>query len=89
MLRGEVRFWFFARSAKSVAIAGSFNRWNPESGRLSGPDKKGLWNITLPLSEGRYEYRFVVNDSEWVLDPSVPSVDDGLGGKNSILVISQ
>ena len=89
MLRGGVRFWFFAHSAKSVAIAGSFNRWNPESGRLSGPDKKGLWEITLPLPEGRYEYRFVVNDSEWVLDPSVPSVDDGLGGKNSILVISQ
>ena len=89
VLRDGVRFLFFARSAKSVAIAGSFNRWNPESGRLSGPDKKGLWNITLPLSEGRYEYRFVVNDSEWVLDPSAPSVDDGLGGKNSILVISQ
>ena len=88
VLRNGVRFLFFAPAAKSVAIAGGFNHWDPENGRLAGPDKKDVWNITLPLSEGRYEYRFVINDSEWVLDPSVPSVDDGLGGKNSILIIS-
>jgi 1,4-alpha-glucan branching enzyme len=88
VLSNGIRFSFFAPSAKSVAIAGSFNRWNPENDKLTGPDKKGVWRITLPLSEGRYEYRFIINDSEWVLDPSIPSVDDGLGGENSILIIS-
>ncbi len=82
-----VRFYFSAPAAKSVSIAGSFNHWNPDHDRLVGPSKEGVWSIILPLSSGRYEYRFIVNGKEWVLDPSVPSVDDGLGGKNSVLFI--
>ncbi len=84
---GGVRFSFLAPSAKSVAIAGSFNRWDPGHDRLAGPDRNGIWTILLPLSQGRYEYRFVINNSEWVLDPSAPSVDDGLGEKNSIVIV--
>ena len=82
-----VRFSFFAPSATSVAIAGSFNRWDPEHDQLRGPDGKGTWTILLPLSEGRYEYRFVVDKREWVLDPSMPTMDDGLGEKNSIITV--
>ncbi len=85
---GGVRFSFLAPSAKSVAISGSFNRWDPDKDRLTGPDWKGIWTILLPLSPGRYEYRFVINNSEWVLDPFMPSVDDGLGDKNSLVIVS-
>lgn len=82
-----VRFSYSAPAAKSVSIAGSFNHWNPDHDRLRGPSEEGIWTIVLPLSPGRYEYRFVVNGKEWVLDPSVPSVDDGLGDKNSVLFV--
>jgi 1,4-alpha-glucan branching enzyme len=84
---GGVRFSFLAPLAKSVAIAGSFNRWDPGQDRLTGPDRSGIWTILLPLSQGQYEYRFVINNSEWVLDPSAPSVDDGLGEKNSVVIV--
>jgi 1,4-alpha-glucan branching enzyme len=82
-----VRFSFYAPSAKSVTIAGGFNRWNPEQHRLTGPDKNGIWTIFLPLSMGRYEYHFVIDRTEWVLDPAAPSVDDGLDGKNSLVIV--
>ncbi len=82
-----VQFFYSAPTTKSVSIAGSFNHWNPDRTKLTGPSKEGVWTIVLPLSAGRYEYRFVVNGKEWVLDPSVPSVDDGLGDKNSILFV--
>lgn len=82
-----VRFSFPAPLAESVAVAGSFNHWDPGRDRLAGPDRNGTWTVLLPLSQGRYEYRFVVNNSEWVLDPSAPSVDDGLGEKNSIIIV--
>ena len=82
-----VHFSFLAPTATSVSVAGSFNRWDPGRDRLTGPDRKGTWTIRLPLSEGRYEYKFVVNNSEWVLDPSAPSVDDGLGDKNSLAIV--
>jgi 1,4-alpha-glucan branching enzyme len=86
-LSDGVRFYFHAPDAKSVAIAGSFNQWDQNLNHLTGPDKKGTWTITLPLSPGRVEYRFIINNSEWVLDPAAPSIDDGLDGKNSFVIV--
>jgi 1,4-alpha-glucan branching enzyme len=88
VLSDGVRFNFHAPDAKSVAIAGSFNQWDQKLNHLAGPDKKGVWTITVPLPPGRIEYRFVINDSEWVLDPAAPSIDDGLEGKNSFVIVS-
>lgn len=82
-----VSFSFYAPKARSVAIAGSFNSWDIHKNRLSGPDKNGLWNIFLPLTEGRYEYLFVVNEKDWQPDPAVPQVDDGFGRRNSVLQV--
>jgi len=82
-----IRFSYSAPAAKSVSIAGSFNHWNPDRAMLTGPSKEGVWTIVLPLSAGRYEYRFVVNGKKWVSDPTVPSVDDGMGDKNSVLFV--
>ncbi len=87
LTKGGVRFAFSAPKAKSVAIAGSFNAWSKSKDRLSGPDENGVWHIVIPLSEGRYEYLFLVDGITWQTDPSVPAVDDGFGGKNSVLVI--
>ena len=87
VVRDGVIFSFFAPHAASVSIAGNFNHWNPAHDGLTGPSKEGIWTIVLPLSAGRYEYRYIVNGKDWVLDPSSPSVDDGLGGKNSVLVV--
>jgi len=86
-LDNGVRFSFLAPSASSVSIAGSFNHWDPQTNALTGPDRDGVWTTVLPLPPGRYEYRFVVNGKDWVLDPSVPSEDDGLGERNSLFVV--
>jgi 1,4-alpha-glucan branching enzyme len=84
-----VSFVFYAPKAASVAIAGNFNSWDIKKDSLSGPDKSGLWDIVLPLPEGRYEYLFVVNSKDWQTDPAVPEVDDGFGRKNSVLVVGK
>ena len=80
-----VKYSYRDPTALSLAVAGSFNQWNPTIHRMSGPDASGTWTILLPLQPGRYEYRFVVNGTSWVLDPSAPSVDDGMGDRNSIV----
>jgi 1,4-alpha-glucan branching enzyme len=87
VLHEGVRFSYSAPTAKSISIAGSFNRWNPDHDRLIGPDREGIWTIVLGLPPGRYEYRFVVDGKEWVLDPSVPWVDDGMGDRNSLFIV--
>lgn len=84
---GGVRFSVKAPGAKKVMIAGNFNEWDTEKDSLAGPDDEGLWNTTLPLSEGRYEYLFLVDGEKWMLDPDVPSADDGMGGRNSVLMV--
>ena len=89
MTREGVAFSLYAPEAKNVAIAGSFNAWDKHKDRLSGPDRKGIWSIVVPLHQGRYEYLFIVNGEKWQPDPSVPEVDDGFGGKNSVLLVPE
>jgi 1,4-alpha-glucan branching enzyme len=89
MTRDGVFFSFYAPAAKSVTIAGSFNAWDIRKDSLAGPDNNGVWTIVLSLSPGRYEYLFIVDGKDWQPDPSVPAVDDGFGGKNSVLLVPE
>jgi 1,4-alpha-glucan branching enzyme len=77
-----------APDARTVSVAGSFNHWDPNSHPLADPDKSGRWAATLPLPPGRYEYLFVIDGETWVPDPEAPSVDNGLGGRNSIVTVT-
>lgn len=76
---------------RSVVLAGSFNNW-------AGTVALGAWPLTLrgnrwvlkhELPAGRYEYKFVIDDTQWVTDPANPNrVNDGFGGQNSVLEFS-
>jgi 1,4-alpha-glucan branching enzyme len=88
MTKDGILFTFYAPTAKSIMISGSFNAWDIHKDRMAGPDKSGVWNIVITLPEGRYEYLFIV-DGNWLPDPSVPTVDDGFGGKNSVLFVPE
>ena len=74
--------------ARSVTIAGSFNNWSSSANPLSDPDGDGVWSAEIRLAPGTYQYKFVVNGSDWVIDPAnTKRVPDGLGGENSEIVI--
>ncbi len=82
-----VRFSFYSTKIERVCIAGDFNNWSMTADPLYDRERTGLWTILLPLSPGRYEYKFVVDGEKWIPDPGNPdSVDDGFGGKNSVLI---
>lgn len=89
IVKGGVRFLVKSPQANRVTIVGSFNHWNTDKDALSGPDDDGIWSIIIPLTDGRYEYLFLINNEKWLLDPAVPSIDDGLGGKNSVILIKR
>jgi 1,4-alpha-glucan branching enzyme len=57
------------QDAKQVWLTGNFNGWNP-SELLMHRTASG-WELPYVLSEGNYEYKFVV-DGEWIVDPSNP-----------------
>ncbi|MCA9250609.1 MAG: alpha/beta hydrolase-fold protein [Phycisphaerae bacterium] len=58
--------------AKQVFVAGTFNQWNPTAMPMHGPDANGRFNLDVPLPHGRYEYKFVVDGSEWFTDAGNP-----------------
>ena len=74
--------------AENIFIAGSFNDWNVSKNPLKQV-KKDIWEIVLPLDAGKYQYKFVV-DGNWITDAENPNtIDDGLGGKNSVVEVKK
>jgi len=81
-----ITFKLFAPLAQKVAVAGNFNNWDPNS-LLAKKDSNGNWTAKVNLSNGRYEYKFVV-DGNWIEDPnSKLRVPNPLGSQNSVLEI--
>ncbi|MBN1523034.1 MAG: isoamylase early set domain-containing protein [Spirochaetales bacterium] len=78
-----------APQAHSVAVVGDWNDWDPNAHQLADPDRDGVWEIKLELTKNNeYRYQFYIDGDKWVPDPkSNLQVDDGFGGKNSVLGI--
>jgi chromosome partitioning protein len=76
-----------APGARTVQIAGDFNNWTPEPCQPTDAEH-GVWTRLLPLSTGRYQYRFIV-DNNWCQDPDNPNVETcPFGGYNSVLSVA-
>lgn len=74
-------------SVRQVAVVGDFNNWSVRSHPLARA-ADGTWEGPAVLPPGRYQYKFFVNDKEWIADPAVKeTVADGYGGKSSILIV--
>jgi hypothetical protein len=84
-----VRLVLFAPAAQQVAVAGTFNHWDPAATPLVRTGASGVWTATLTLPAGQHQYAFVVDGARWVPDPAAPAVDDDFGGgrRNSVLAL--
>jgi serine protease AprX len=85
---GRLLFVFHDDDAKSVSVAGDFNRWS----QFATPLKRngsGLWSTEIVVpGTGRFEYKFIVNGQRWIEDPSNGmKAPDNYGGLNSVFVI--
>jgi hypothetical protein len=87
IINGKVLFSFKAPAdTKIVYLAGSFNSWS--SNKLAMKENGNLWTTELKLSDGVYQYKFVINGKDWKKDPNAYGyAPDGYGGKNSVLII--
>lgn len=84
------RFFFASKDpeTQNVSLVGDFNNWNTRThpmGRLS--DGRG-WELEVTLKPGRYRYKFLVNHTQWLPDPSAKEFEsDGFGGQCSAVVV--
>jgi 1,4-alpha-glucan branching enzyme len=85
--RQPVRFEFVHFSATNIAVAGTFNDWNPSTKALRAVGS-GHWMKDTLLAPGTYEYCLVV-DGQWLPDPSARlTVPNPFGGRNSVLIVA-
>lgn len=82
--KSEVTFVFDTETpAKTVQVVGTFNDWDPATGKMQ--KVKGQWRKRINLQPGRYEYKFVV-DGQWCNDPDASeAVTNEFGSENSVL----
>jgi len=78
----------FTGEARSVALAGDFNGWDPERHLLRDPDGDGVWTGLFPIPPGMHKYMFVVDGERWVTDPRAERyIDDGFGMRNALVSV--
>ena len=81
---GVVTLKVNARGARSVEVAGDFTNWSPialesESG--------GLWSVTLPIKQGKYQMNLRLDGGKWVVPPGLLPMPDEFGGSVGLLVV--
>ena len=83
-----VRFVIAMPAARSVALVGDFNGWNPVSTPLARDAAGRVWTISMPLPAGTYQYAFVVDGQVWVADPTATiTLKDEFGAPSSVLTV--
>ncbi len=88
--RKQITFYIHLPYAKlSVSLVASFNNWKTNEIVLK-PAKSNVWYVTIPvLSNGRYEYKFFVDNDYWVEDVANPwRVVNKYGGWNNVFEIN-
>ena len=87
---GGVAFSYRAPAATSVAVLGDFNGWSRDADPMA-KDSSGLWVCTRQLSPGMFQYKFLVDGSEYVLDPDNPATVENYNrtARNSVFVLTQ
>jgi len=83
-LAEPVTFRVQTPAARDVQVMGSFSAWRVPYPMRRAAD--GSWSVVLELQAGRYEYFYLV-DGRPTVNPSAPSVADGLGGRNNVLIV--
>lgn len=84
-----IEFAFYRPGAKSVHLAGDFNRWSDRHQALSR-DEHGWWRIRLRLSPAVYRFKYLVDGAIWEADFAAYGIEpDAMGGWHSLLCVGE
>jgi hypothetical protein len=81
-----IRFRIHAPGARSVALVGDFNGWDPVAQVLRSAGN-GWWELELPLPAGSHQYAYWIDGRTVTPPEAAVRVDDGFGGRNGLLRI--
>ena len=74
-------------AAQEMAVAGDFNGWSPEAGRMKRNEELGVFEACLAAGPGRHSYRLYV-DGRWMTDPyNARTEPNPFGESNSVVEV--
>lgn len=76
-------------SPEIVNLFGQFNGWNRKNLPMQDEVGDGVYQITVPLDPGRYEYKFFVDGKELIDQGNPVKVPNGMGDFNSVRIIEK
>jgi len=82
--------FLFRGNASTITVPGDANQWNPGAFPMTLLSGTNLWYRTEVFEpDARLDYKFVLNGSNWILDPLNPQQVSGGYGPNSELRMPQ
>lgn len=79
---------FDLANAKSVAVVGDFNGWDPAAAPMQRVGANGPWSTTLLARPGRHTYAFLVDGTTLMADPLAPrATSPDFGGDASVMMV--
>ncbi len=85
----KVTFEWPANGGRHAAVVGDFNGWQPDALPMKLRKKDGVFTAAAALPVGEtYQFRYLVDDQEWVTDPDADGVAPGpFGAANGVLAL--
>jgi enterochelin esterase family protein len=81
-------FIYRGSTSSGVSIPGDFNGWDPAVDRMTNIDSTDFYYRTKIFeTDARLDYKYVINGSQWILDPLNPNTVTGGFGPNSELAM--
>ncbi len=87
-IEGDTANFIYNGSANSVWIAGDFNGWGNDMWKCQRIEDTDFFYYSQILKQtARLDYKFVLNETNWILDPRNPNQVSGGFGPNSELAM--
>lgn len=86
-IEGDTANFIYYGEADSVKIAGDFNGWGGNWKCTQIPETNFFYFSQIFEQTARLDYKFIVNASNWILDPRNPNQVSGGYGPNSELAM--
>ncbi|HCY75844.1 MAG TPA: hypothetical protein DHV28_07965 [Ignavibacteriales bacterium] len=84
-ITGDSANFIYLGTASSIAVAGDFTFWNTNV-FMTKLNQTNFWYYSRAFEmDARLDYKFVLNGSNWILDPENPKTISGGFGPNSEL----
>jgi len=87
-IAGDTASFIYRGNVTSAMVAGDINGWNPNSTLMTGVAGTDFHYFSKDFeANARLDYKYVVNGSNWILDPLNPNTCSGGFGPNSELAM--